>query len=187
MSFSRKTLAFLAASCAVASAQAHTIDLAINSDAVALDFTTQIRKSELNLGAGGLHHEDNGDAFYASLFVADNVNKQSGLLAGIGARYYFIDADLIDQDGTSLGLGGFLNWDVPGVTNLSLRGDLYYAPDVLSFGEIEDFFDFSVRVQYRVIEQAWVHAGYRRAEASPEEGRDQDIEDGAMVGVMIWF
>src|SRR5690606_38648760 len=116
-----------------------------------------------------------------------NVNKQSGVLAGIGARYYFIDADLIDQDGTALGVGGFLNWDVPSVPNLSLRSDLYYAPKVLSFGEIEKFVDFSARVQYRIIEQAWVHAGYRIAEAGPEEGPDQDIDEGLFFGLMIWF
>lgn len=187
MSLSRNTLMFLVACGTAASVQAHTVDLGINDDAVALDYTTQIPKSALNVGAGFLHHNDNGDAFYGSLFVADNVNKQSGILAGLGARFYFIDADKIDQDGTSLGLGGFINWDVPGVPNLSLRSDLYYAPDVVSFGEIEKFVDFSARVQYRIIEQAWLHAGYRLAEASPEEGRDQKIDEGLFFGLMIWF
>ena len=187
MPLSRNFLMFLVACGVATSAQAHTVDLGINDDAVALDFTTQIPKSELNLGAGLLHHDDKGDLFYGSLFVADNVNKQSGVLAGIGARDYFIDADLIDQDGTALGIGGFLNWDVPSVPNLSLRGDLYYAPKVLSFGEIEKFVDFSARVQYRIIEQAWVHAGYRIAEAGPEEGPDQDIDEGLFFGLMIWF
>ncbi|HLT64303.1 MAG TPA: YfaZ family outer membrane protein [Pseudohongiella sp.] len=187
MSFKIKHLAPLATLLAVGAVNAHTLDLAINDDAVGFDFTTQIPKSELNLGAGLLHHQDLGDAFYGSLFVADNVNKQSGILAGIGARYYFIDADEIDQDGTALGIGGFMNWDVPGVPNLSLRGDLYYAPDVLSFGEVEKFVDFSGRVQYRLIEQAWVYLGYRRAKVSPEEGNNQNIDEGAMIGVMVWF
>lgn len=187
MSFKIKHLAPLATLLAVGAVNAHTLDLAINDDAVGFDFTTQIPKSELNLGAGLLHHQDLGDAFYGSLFVADNVNKQSAILAGIGARYYFIDADEIDQDGTALGIGGFMNWDVPGVPNLSLRGDLYYAPDVLSFGEVEKFVDFSGRVQYRLIEQAWVYLGYRRAKVSPEEGNNQNIDEGAMIGVMVWF
>lgn len=177
----------LTAILAIGSAQAHTLDLAINNDAVGFDFTTQLRKSELNLGGGILHHKDGGDAYYASVFVADNVNKQSGILAGIGARYYFIDADEIDQDGTALGLGGFVTWDIPSVPNLSLRGDLYYAPDVLSFGEVETYADFSGRVQYRLIEQAWVHAGYRRARVSPEEGDDQNIDEGGFIGLMVWF
>lgn len=186
MSLKIKYFAPVALICAGA-VQAHTLDLSINNDAVALDYTTQIPKSELNLGAGLLHHEDLGDAYYGSLFVADNVNKQNGFLAGIGARYYFVDADEVDQDGTALGIGGFLNWDVPGVPNLSLRGDLYYAPEVLSFGEVEKFVDFSGRIQYRLIEQAWVYAGYRRARLSPEEGYNQNIEEGGMVGVMVWF
>lgn len=187
MSSSKKMLALLASTMTVCAAQAHTFDLAINQDAVGVDFTTQIPKSELNVGGGLLHHEDNGDAFYGSVFVADNVNKQNGILAGVGARYYFIDADEINQDGTALGLGGFINWDVPGVPNLSLRGDLYYAPDVLSFGEIETYADVSARVQYRLIEQAWVHAGYRRAKVSPEEGRDTNIDEGGFLGLMVWF
>ena len=178
---------FLLTALAASVAHAHTFDLAINQDAVGLDFTTQIPKSELNLGGGLLHHEENGDAYYISAFVADNVNKQSGLLAGLGARYYFIDIDETDQDGTALGLGGFINWDIPGVPNLSLRGDFYYAPDVLSFGEIETYGEASVRVQYRLIEQAWVHGGYRRAKASPEEGRDTNIDEGGFVGILVWF
>lgn len=187
MHFSRQIITLTIASAMAAYAQAHTIDLAINNDAVSLDFTSQLRKSELNVGGGALHHTDNGDMFYASLFVADSVNKESGILAGLGGRYYFIDADLIDQDGTALGLGGFLTWDLPNVPNVSLRGDLYYAPDILTFGEFESFYDFSARIQYRIIERAWIHAGYRRAEAGPEEGRDQNIEEGGFVGIMIWF
>ena len=183
----KKKLAFAAALLATTSVQAHTLDLSINQDAVGLDFTTQIPKSELNVGGGLLHHKDNGDAYYASAFVADNVNKQNGILAGIGARYYFINADEIDQDGTALGIGGFINWDIPTVTNLSVRGEVYYAPDVLTFGEIKTYADATVRAQYRLIEQAWVHAGYRRAKVSPEEGRDMNIDEGGFVGVMVWF
>ncbi len=186
--FSRtKIYAVVAATFIAGTAQAHTLELAINRDAVALDFTSQIPKSALNVGGGLLHHDDNGDAFYASAFVADNVNKQNGILAGVGARYYFVDADEIDQDGTALALGGFLDWDIPGVPNLSLRGDLYYAPDVLSFGEIETYVDGSIRLQYRLIEQAWIHGGYRRAKASPEEGHDVNIDEGGFFGILVWF
>lgn len=187
MSPIRKIFVFIAAALAATIAQAHTFDIALNQDAVGLDFTTQIPKSELNLGAGLLHHQDDGDVFYGSLFVADNVNKETGILAGLGARFYFINADKIDQDGTALGLGGFINWDIPTVPNLSVRSDLYYAPDVLSFGEVKTYTDFSARVQYRLIEQAWVHAGYRRAKVDPEEGRNQNIDEGAFVGLMLWF
>jgi len=187
MSSRTKIFALAAATLTASAVQAHTFDLAINQDAVALDFTTQIPKSELNVGGGLLHHDDNGDAYYLSAFVADNVNKQNGILAGVGARYYFIDADEIDQDGTALGLGGFVNWDIPGVPNLSLRGELYYAPDVLSFGEIETYADGSIRLQYRLIEQAWVHGGYRRSKVSPEEGRDTNIDEGGFVGILVWF
>ncbi|MFZ5601825.1 MAG: YfaZ family outer membrane protein [Pseudomonadota bacterium] len=167
--------------------QAHTLDLGINNDAVALDYSGQLPKSELNLGGGFLHHKDNGDAYYASLFVADSVNKESGLLAGLGARFYFLDADEGSTDGKSLALGGFLNWDLPSVPNLSLRGDLYYAPDVLSFDDIENFADVSARVQYRVIEQAWVYLGYRRLMLEDELSRDFNLEEGGFVGMLIWF
>lgn len=187
MSFSRPLIAIAIASMTVTFAQADTLDLAISNDAISLDFTTQIRKSELNVGAGALHHKDNGDILYGSLFVADNVNKHSGILAGLGGRFYFIDADQTDEDGTALGLGGFVNWDIPTVPNLSLRGDLYYAPNMLTFGEFDSFYDFSARIQYRIIERAWVHAGYRRAEVGPKDGRDQNIEEGGFAGMMIWF
>jgi hypothetical protein len=168
-------------------AQAHTLDLSLNNDAVALDYNTQIDKSELNVGAGLLHHQDKGDAYYGSLFVADNVNKQSGILAGIGGRLYYLDSDKSNQSGTALGLGGFVNWEIPSVTNLSIRSDFYYAPDVLAFDEIERYLDFTARVQYRIIEQAWVYVGYRNAEVKAEFGGKQTIDEGGHLGLMIWF
>ncbi|HVK99805.1 MAG TPA: YfaZ family outer membrane protein [Dongiaceae bacterium] len=168
-------------------AQAHTVDLGINNDAVSLEYNNQIPKSELNLGVGGLHSKENGDAYYASLFVADNVNKESGLLAGLGTRFYYLDADEGSTEGTGLALGGFLNWDVPSVPNLSLRGDFYYAPDVLTFDDVENFGDVSARVQYRVIEQAWLYVGYRRLMLEDELSHDFNLEEGAFVGMLLWF
>lgn len=48
---------------ASAVARAHTLDLNLNNDTVAVDYTTQIQKSEVNIGAGLLHHQDNGDVY----------------------------------------------------------------------------------------------------------------------------
>ena len=109
------------------------------------------------------------------------------MLAGIGARGYYIDAKLRDAKGTALALGGFLNYEIPTVPNLSVRADAYYAPDVLSFDEIQRYSDLSARVQYRIIEQAWVYLGYRRADVNPDRGHSQKIDEGGYVGLMLWF
>ena len=177
----------VAALLAAGAVQAHTLDVGLNNNAVGVDYSTQLPKSSVNVGAGLLHHQDNGDAYYASLFVADNVNKTSGVLAGLGARGYYIDAKLRNAKGTALALGGFLNYEIPTVPNLSVRADLYYAPDVLSFDEIQRYSDLSARVQYRIIEQAWVYLGYRRADVNPDKGRSQKIDEGGYVGLMLWF
>lgn len=168
-------------------AHSQTLDFHLNNDAVSLDYTNRLSDSALNLGAGILHHQDNGEAFYGNLFVADNINKQSNLLAGVGGRLYYINADSPDIKGTTVSLGGFINYDIPNITNLSVRADIYYAPDVLSFDDIEKNLDMSVRVQYRIIEQAWVYLGYRNAEVRPVHGNEQTIDEGGHVGLMLWF
>ena len=172
---------------ACSASQASTLDLHLNNDAVNVDFTTRITESELNIGAGLLHHQDNGDVYYGSIFVADNVNKQAGILAGVGGRVYYIDADRSNDSGTAIGLGGFFNWEIPSVPNLSIRSDLYYAPDVLSFDEVNKYLDFSARIQYRIIEQAWLYVGYRNAEAKPDKGSTQTIDEGGHLGLLLWF
>lgn len=182
--YATAAVAVLAAS---ANVQSHTLDLNLNNDAVALDYSTQLNKSELNVGAGLLHHQDYGDVYYGSFFVADNVNKQSGILAGIGGRAYYFDIDRSNDSGTAIGLGGFLNWDVPSVTNLSLRSDMYYSPDVLAFDEVDGYIDFTARVQYRIIEQAWVYVGYRYAEAKTEAPGKAKLDEGGHLGIMLWF
>lgn len=169
------------------SAQAHTVDFHLNNDAVSFDYTNRLTDSALNLGAGILHHQENGDSYYGSLFVADNINKQSNLLAGVGGRLYYINMDSPNIQGATLSLGGFINYDIPNITNLSVRGDIFYAPDVLSFDDVEKNLDLSVRVQYRIIEQAWVYLGYRHAEVSPVRGPDQTIDEGGHIGLMLWF
>ena len=166
---------------------AQTLDFHLNNDAVSLDYTNRLTDSALNLGGGLLHHQDNGDAFYGSLFVADNINKQSNLLAGVGGRLYYINTDSPDIKGATVSLGGFINYDIPSITNLSLRGEIYYAPDVLSFDDVEKNLDLSIRIQYRIIEQAWVYLGYRNAEVSPVHGDNRTIDEGGHVGLMLWF
>ncbi len=171
-----------------ASVSAHTLDLTLNNKAVGLDYSTQVTEAGLNVGGGLLHHEDNGDAYYGSLFVADNVNEQSNLLAGIGARFYYLDEDEGDLSGTAVGIGGFINWEIPAVPNVSLRTDIYYAPDVLAFDDISRYLDFTVKIQYRIIEQAWLYIGYRNAEMeSASNGNDFEIDEGGHLGIMLWF
>lgn len=185
------TLASMALTASAAS-HAHTLDLSINNEAVALDYATQMEGTASNFAVGTLHHQDNGSAIYAGLFVADNINKQKGLLAAIGARGYYIDGDYKESSGAAVALGGFVDYEIPQVPNLSVRADLYYAPDVLSFENLSNYTDLRARVQYRLIEQAWVYVGYRNAYLKRDAGRNQGdktrtLDEKANFGLLIWF
>lgn len=168
---------------------AQTLDLTLNNSAVAIDYSARMSDSELNLGAGFIHNEDKGDAYYASLFVADNVNMQSNFLAGVGGRIYYVEEDKFELSGIAVGVGGFLNWEIPAAPLVSVRADFYFAPDVIAYEDLSGLMDFSARIQYRIIERAWVYLGYRTLEVSPleDEGPDRKIDDSANVGIMIWF
>ncbi|HET9679110.1 MAG TPA: YfaZ family outer membrane protein, partial [Gammaproteobacteria bacterium] len=105
--------------------------------------------------------------------VADAAQGTTPFKVGIGAKLFFIDATV--ADGGALAVGGHARYTLPAFNRFAIAGQVYYAPDVTTFGDTTKYMQFGVRMEYEILRQANVFLGYRRARA------EFDFED-AMAG-----
>lgn len=166
-------------------ATASQVDLDINDETVHIAIASQPSRKNLNLSASILHHEDDGDVYAIGAFVQSPINNRQDLHGALGGRLYYMDAD--GPDGYGLGLGGEIGFKIPQITDLSLHAELYYAPKVLTFNDVDRFIDTSIRLKYRVLEQGSIYVGYRKQEVDIEHGDKTDIDKGAHIGISLQF
>ena len=164
---------------------ASQINLDINDETVHVAFASQPSRKDLNLSASLLHHEDDGDVYSIGAFVQSPINNRQDLHGALGGRLYYMDAD--GPDGYGLGLGGEIGFKIPQIPDLSLHAELYYAPKVLTFNDVDRFIDTSIRIKYRVLEQGSIYLGYRKQEVDIEHGGKVDIDKGGHIGISLQF
>ena len=100
----------------------------------------------------------------------------------LGAKAFWLDVE--DDDGFGIALGAGVAFAV--IDKLSLGLDVYYTPDVISSGDIENTLDIDLRLAYQMLENGQLFIGYRRFDADFEKG-DVDIYDDAYFGVKFSF
>lgn len=176
---------------------AESIDLSLSASTARGEFQGKFRTdsrkdrrfrhmNDLNYGFNFLYHEDDGHVGGVSLHVAGRskatVFKQE---TGIGGKLITFDAG--GPDGGALAVGGYILHNLASANLLSVRGELYYAPSVVTFGDGNRYAEYSVRLQYQLVDQANVYIGYRNIEVDFERFGDVEIDDSAHVGLMMYF
>lgn len=161
------------------------VDLNVNSDALRLTVDFPVTSNNLLLNASWLHHEDNGDAVSLGGHLIGSATSGAGpVMAGIGLRLTWIGYDKgSEEDGTTVGIGGFARYTLPDYDRVSLRGHAYYAPGVLSFKDAESFYDIEASVGYAVIRDADFYIGWRRMRVDWENDGDSTVDSGFHIGV----
>lgn len=142
--------------------------------------------SDLHYGFNFLYHEDDGHVGGVSLHVAGQskatvFNQEMG----IGGKAITYDAG--GPDGGALAVGGYILHNLASANLLSVRGDLYYAPSVVTFGDGNRYVEYSMRLQYQIVDQANVYLGYRNIEVDFDQFGSIDIDQSAHVGLMMHF
>jgi len=168
-------------------AVAHEIDLSLNADALRLSYATAAGDG-LRIEGGYLGDSDKGNLWHAGLQVvgdADPGNQQ--LTAGIGGRLAYLDGDGSKREGYALGIGGSVRWAVPRYNRFVVSGELYWAPDILSGGDAEEYRDGTVRVGYSVTRQAEVYVGARYVSADYKDRPSIKFDTGLHAGFNLRF
>ena len=181
-------LCLLAPPLALAQEKNSLIDLNLSDDAVRASFATRLGNEGLQVGAGWLHQQDKGDVVHLGLHLVDAAaDNGADLTAGIGTRLYFVDADSAQRDGSALAIGGFVRYVFPEYNRFSVGGHLYFAPDVVAFGDLNRYSEIEARVSYNVLRDADVYIGVRSARARFEPDGSVNFNSGLLFGIQMRF
>jgi hypothetical protein len=119
------------------------------------------------------------------LLTGDAGSKDVDLAAGLGARLIYTGRD--HDSGGAFAPGGQLEARLPGFNRLGLTGYAYYAPEVICFGEVGEYFEYGVDLDYAVIKGGSVYVGYRKIEEELSSASDFEVENSAHIGFRLKF
>ena len=174
----------------VASAQTtgKALDINLNGDAVRGTFSWRLGDPTFLADVGWLYNQDTGNVVHGSFHLVDSAaNSGTPLQAGLGVRLVYTSTDPSDFSGGSIALGGFAKYTFPGANRFSIRGNAYYSPDVVSFGDQEEYYEFGVRAAYNVIRDADVYVGFREVKAKYEGAGRYEFDSNLHIGIEFRF
>lgn len=184
----RHTLA-IALLAATTSTMADTLDINLGEKAAQFKYAMPmgrdaLGKSEFN---AGLLYREGGDGMVdAGILVTNEVGAGTpGLTAGVGVKGLL--ASVRNQEGGALALGGFARYSPPAARRFGIVGQIYYAPNIVSFGDLDRFVETTARLEYEILPQATAYVGYRKVRLGLDRARDATLDEGAHVGVRLMF
>lgn len=161
---------------------AKSIDLNFTDDSVRFTYAHAIdRNLVTDLGVLFLENEgrfqDDELAFHAGL------NVVSGSVR-FGGRAFFVAPG--DIEALAIGLGGQARFALS--RYVGLGGHFYYAPEAISFIDAEGYYEYSIRLDFKVTRSAYLYLGYRNVTVRIGD-RDNKVEldDDAMLGFKLYF
>lgn len=164
------------------------LDININDDAARLSYAWPIRNDQLRVDVGLLSHQDRGELVHIGLHLVDWASTGANpLKGGLGGKLFYADTDTVFDDELALGLGGFLKYTFPQYNRFSVSGQAYFAPDVLSWGDSEQFVELEARLSYNVLREADIYLGARYINMEFEGGGDFTLDNGLHAGIQLRF
>jgi hypothetical protein len=168
-------------------ARAVEADLSVNLDAARLALGFPIGNNLLVDGSW-LYHDDHGHVVSLGGHVVGAASGADPLQAGVGVRLNYILNDRgSEEDGTALALGGFVRYTLPQYDRISFGGNLYFAPKVLSFGDVEKFYEVGGWAAYSILKDADLYLGWRTVRSDFNDDGTRGMDSGFHVGLRARF
>ncbi len=172
---------------AAAPAGAHEFNLSLNDSAVRATYGT-VFNNGLRLDGGWLGDSDEGDVVHVSALVVGNMAPgNQKLTGGIGGRLAYLDGEGNNREGYAVGIGGLARWPVPRYDRFTVSGEYYWAPEILSGGDAEEYMDGTIRLGYSVTKQGEVYLGARYTRAEYDDRPRILFDTGFHIGVELRF
>lgn len=187
MRFQRTGLFLLLAATAF-SAQAANLDFNLGSNAAAVDYTASLTDSGLEGDLLYLHHTNKVDIGAAGVDLVGNASPVgSPLIFGMGGKLFYLNPKNGEGSGSALGVGAHFRYTWPTYNRFILSGELYYAPNIVSFQNVDHFMLVGVSAGYEVLRNADVYVGYRHVSASFNGSQDVTLDTSFMLGLNLTF
>ncbi|MEM9172900.1 MAG: YfaZ family outer membrane protein, partial [Pseudomonadota bacterium] len=167
---------------------AQTIDLNVNNDTVRAGFIGNPTERGLRIDAGWLHNQDRGDVIHIGVHaVGDMSSGNQSLEGGLGGKVFHIEPDVGGESATVLGIGAYGRYVLPAANRVSIYGHVYFAPDVLAFGDGKRYAEIEAHLAYNVLRNADVYLGARYSNVDFDGADDVTLDSGLHVGIQLRF
>jgi hypothetical protein len=184
-----------AAALVLASVAAHaeTIDLNLNNAVLHGDFTGPL--NHVIAGANGVY--DIGGAFgrgdsqnlregyVGALITGDAGAAPAMVTAGLGLR--LMGMKLSGVSGGALALGGQAEGRLPQYNRVGAFVSAYWSPGVASTGDLNGYLEYTGSIDYQVIREASVYAGYRQIKIRGNNFPWGTVDTGFNFGLRLNF
>lgn len=160
---------------------ADTIDINVGDDSIQGSYSGAVKTAAYEFR---FMDNDDRDNWLASAGMLVS-GPRTGTEVGLGGKFYLMSA--ANEDVYGLGLGGQARV-VLGNGPIAIGGSLFYAPDVLTGGDGEDFWEATARLEFEVApDSASLYVGYRKVRAELENGANVTVDSGGHVGLELKF
>ena len=179
-----------AACCAAPQVLAQDLDFNLNGQTVQLEYSDRVHgPGELNSGrvsASGLFTSKDDYIVGMGARVTGQAGTGSpGLQVGIGAKLF---GGSVDGNGfAALALDGGVRYSPPPLPRLALGVRLFYAPDIVTFADANNYVQAEVRVAYEVLPQSFVYIGYRDLHVGITGTGHKTVDSNVHIGIKIHF
>ena len=188
MNFTHKTLLLTVSILGSSLVNASSASVALTNDTVKGDIN--LNMGTFGIDAGMSYDKDESlSTAHLGLNVEDSEGATGPLQVGIGARLYAIEADRKQEDDVSLALalGGWYRYTLPEANRLSIYGSLYYAPEVLSFTNLDHMYTYELRAEYMTMRNARVYLSYGKTTIVYDDNARIEANKGLSIGATVDF
>lgn len=137
-------------------------------------------KSDLNphtnLEAGYIYSDKKGHLADFAMHMTHQTGVHTIEIGPKWTSVWFDDS----PDGSVISVGG--HYTLALGNKISLHGDAYYAPSVLSFSDVDGYTELGAKVQYEFNPNMAIFIGYRNMKFKYDSGSDRSFEDGFYIG-----
>ena len=123
------------------------------------------------------------------LLVANDESK-AGLTLGFGIKAVAgsVKATPTRNNASSAALGVQVRYELPAERRVAIAGELYYGPEIITFGDAKRYQQYGARVEFSASPQVQVYAGYRKSYFTLKAtGADSVVINGPHVGMQLSF
>lgn len=174
--------------------QASSLDLNISGESARLTYAASLpaqNDSEIAWDVGYLFTESDsneniGVAHLGIHTLGDVGAAPHKVVAGLGGRVLWLNAENLDVDAVAVAIGGKVEARIKGYDRIGFGGHIYFAPDVISFGDLDSAMEYQAWVGYQLLRTGDVYLRYRQVKAEFATG-DLTVDNGFNLGIKLSF
>ncbi|WP_144213798.1 YfaZ family outer membrane protein [Shewanella donghaensis] len=176
----KKILAVLAAMALSLNVNATEFSLGLSEHVVSSDIKAYINPN-LNLEAGYVYSDKKGHLAEFAMHMTHETGPHTIEIGPKFTRVWFDNS----PSGSVVSVGG--HYSLALGNKISLHGDAYYAPSVLTFSGLDGYTELGAKVQFDFNPNMAVFFGYRNLKFKYDDRSNSSFEDGFYIGGISRF